>query len=48
VSKPASFDAANYLDSPKMIAAYLNEAFESEDPALIAMAIGVVARAWQA
>ncbi|KIZ40190.1 MULTISPECIES: addiction module antidote protein [Rhodopseudomonas] len=39
------FDAADYLDSPEMIAAYLNEAFASEDPALIAKAIGAVARA---
>ena len=39
------FDAADYLDSPEMIAAYLTEAFESEDPALIAKAIGAVARA---
>jgi probable addiction module antidote protein len=39
------FDAADYLDSPEMIAAYLTEAFESEDPALIAKAIGTVARA---
>ena len=41
---PAAFDAADYLDSPEMIAAYLTEAFESEDPALIAKAIGAVAR----
>lgn len=39
------FNAADYLDSPEMIAAYLTEAFESEDPALIAKAIGAVARA---
>ncbi|UYO48596.1 putative addiction module antidote protein [Rhodopseudomonas palustris] len=39
------FDAADYLDSPDMIAAYLTEAFESEDPALITKAIGAVARA---
>ncbi|MDR6661974.1 putative addiction module antidote protein [Tardiphaga robiniae] len=39
------FDAADYLDSPEIIAAYLTEAFESEDPALIAKAIGAVARA---
>ncbi|MFT4278264.1 MAG: putative addiction module antidote protein [Rhodopseudomonas sp.] len=39
------FDAADYLDSPEMIAAYLTEAFESEDPALITKAIGAVARA---
>lgn len=39
------FDAADYLDSPDMIAAYLTEAFESEDAALITKAIGTVARA---
>lgn len=39
------FDAAEYLDSPEMIAAYLNEAFESEDASAIAVAIGTVARA---
>ncbi len=43
--KTTAFDAADYLDSPDMIVAYLNEAFESEDPALIARAIGAVARA---
>ena len=38
--KTKPFDAAEYLDSPEMIAAYLNEAFESEDGAatLIGMA----------
>jgi len=39
------FDAANYLDDPETIAAYLTEAFESEDPMLITKAIGTVARA---
>jgi probable addiction module antidote protein len=39
------YDAADYLDSPEMIATYLTGAFESEDPALIAKAIGAVARA---
>ena len=39
------FDAAEYLDSPEVIAAYLTDVFESEDPALIAKAIGNVARA---
>jgi len=39
------FDAADYLDSPEMIAEYLTEAFDSEDPALITKAIGTVARA---
>lgn len=39
------FDAADYLDTPEMIAAYLTEAFESDDPVLITKAIGTVARA---
>ncbi|WP_398469745.1 addiction module antidote protein [Tardiphaga sp.] len=39
------YDAAEYLDSPEMIATYLTGAFESEDPALIAKAIGNAARA---
>ena len=39
------FDAADYLDSPEMIEAFLEEAFESDDPAYIAHAFGVVARA---
>ncbi len=39
------FDAADYLDSPEIIAAYLTEAFESEDTTLITKAIGTVARA---
>ena len=45
MAKPPLFDAAEYLDSPEMIAAYLTEALESEDAAVIAMAIGAVARA---
>ncbi|WP_375293178.1 DNA-binding protein [Bradyrhizobium sp. sGM-13] len=39
------FDAAEYLDSPEMIAAYLNEASESGDASAIAVAIGTVASA---
>jgi probable addiction module antidote protein len=42
--KTKPFDAAEVLDSPEMIAAYLTEAFGSDDPALMAMAIGAVAR----
>ncbi len=45
MAKALPFDAAEYLDSPEMIAAYLTEALESEDMAVIAMAIGAVARA---
>jgi probable addiction module antidote protein len=39
------FDPAAYLGSPAAIAAYLEEAFEIGDPAFIADALGVVARA---
>jgi DNA-binding phage protein len=39
------FDAAEYLDGPEMIAAYLSEASESEDPVAVAMAIAAVERA---
>ncbi|MGY4367546.1 putative addiction module antidote protein [Bradyrhizobium sp. LB1.3] len=45
MAKVKSFDAAEYLDSPEMVAAYLTEAFESDDPSAITMAIGAVARA---
>jgi probable addiction module antidote protein len=39
------FDVADYLDSPEMIAGYLNEALVTGDAALITKAIGNVARA---
>jgi len=38
------FDAAEYLDSPEMISAYLNEALESDDASIIAVAIDTIAR----
>jgi probable addiction module antidote protein len=44
MAKAKPFDAAEYLDSPEMIAAYLTEALESNDQALITKAIGNVAR----
>jgi probable addiction module antidote protein len=46
-SKPklTKFDAAEYLDNPEVIAAYLTEAFETDDPEFISTAIGDVARA---
>jgi probable addiction module antidote protein len=40
-----TFDAAEYLESPEIIAAYLNEAFGSENASSIVIAIGTVARA---
>ena len=39
------FDAAYHLDNPKVIAAYLEEAFETGDTAYIAHAFKTVARA---
>lgn len=39
------FDPAEYLDDSEAVAAYLSDALESEDPAFIADALGVVARA---
>jgi probable addiction module antidote protein len=38
------FDAADYLESAVAIEAFLIDAFESEDPAVIADAIAIVAR----
>jgi probable addiction module antidote protein len=43
--KTTQWNAAEYLDSPKAIAAYLEAAFDEGDPALIAAALGDVARA---
>lgn len=39
------WDASEYLDSPKAIAEYLEAVFEDGDRALIAAALGDVARA---
>ncbi|CAM5771944.1 transcriptional regulator [Labrys miyagiensis] len=39
------WDPAEYLDNPKKIAAYIEAAFEDGDPAIIAAALGDVARA---
>jgi probable addiction module antidote protein len=39
------WDPAEYLESPESIAAYREAAFEDGDPALIAAALGDVARA---
>lgn len=39
------FDAAEYLDSPEAIEAFLEDAFEGGNAAFIAHALGVVARA---
>jgi probable addiction module antidote protein len=39
------FDSARYLDNDESIAGFLEAAFETDDPAFIAKAFGVVARA---
>ena len=51
MAKAKSFDPADYLDSPEMIAAYLTEALESDDAAEIARDqedCGSFSRAWSA
>ncbi|GLR85564.1 addiction module antidote protein [Bradyrhizobium iriomotense] len=45
MAKTRPFDAAEYLDSSEAIAAYLSEAFETNDPSFITEAIGAAARA---
>lgn len=43
--KTRVWDAAEHLDSPEAIAAYLSAALEDGDPKLIAAALGDIARA---
>jgi probable addiction module antidote protein len=43
--KVSKFDPADYLKSPVAIAAYLTEAFETNDPSYICTALDTVARA---
>jgi probable addiction module antidote protein len=43
--KTTVFDAAKYLNTPEAISVYLEDIFETEDPELIAHALGVVSRA---
>jgi probable addiction module antidote protein len=43
--KTRTFDPADYLDNDEAIAEYLTAALETDDPALIADALGVAARA---
>jgi probable addiction module antidote protein len=45
VRKVTRWDPSEYLDSPKAIAAYLEAAFDDCDPALVAAALGDIARA---
>ena len=39
------FDAAKYLDGEAAVAAYLTDILEANDPALLAVALGEIARA---
>jgi probable addiction module antidote protein len=43
--KTKPFDPAEYLDTPEAIAAYMTDALETGDPAFVADALGVIARA---
>jgi probable addiction module antidote protein len=43
--KTVPHDAADFLTDEKTISAYLTEALESDDPRIIAKALGAVARA---
>jgi probable addiction module antidote protein len=43
--KTKPFDPAKYLDTPEAITTYLSEALETGDPAFVADALGVIARA---
>lgn len=45
MGKTTEFDAAHHLDSPDMVAQYLNQALASGDPDLLLLAIGDIARA---
>lgn len=45
VSELPEFDAAEYLNSEEDVAAYLTAVLEEDDPALLAAAIGDIARA---
>lgn len=44
-TKTQPFDAANYLNSEEDMAAYLEAALDENDPAVVAAALGDVARA---
>src|SRR5882757_1285701 len=45
MTKTAPYDSAEFLNSPKAVQFYMEEAMESGDPQLVAHALGVVARA---
>jgi probable addiction module antidote protein len=44
-TKTTKWDAADYLDTPEAIVAYLEAALEEGDPSLITAALGDIARA---
>jgi len=44
-TRTTPYDSAEVLDSKEAINAYLKEALETDDPAFIAKALGVIARA---
>ncbi len=44
-TKTTKWDSAEHLETPEDLAAYIDAAFEEGEPALIAHAIGVAARA---
>jgi probable addiction module antidote protein len=45
MTKSSRYDSAEFLDTAEAIQFYMEEALESDDPSLIAHALGVVARA---
>jgi probable addiction module antidote protein len=44
ISELPEFDAAEYLNSEEDVAAYLTTVLEENDPALLAVALGDIAR----
>jgi probable addiction module antidote protein len=44
-TKTSPYDSEEYLDSREAIDAYMEEALATDDPAFIAKALGVIARA---
>ncbi len=44
-NKTTPFDAADYLDTPEDIAAFLDESLKIGDPAFFAKALGIASRA---
>lgn len=45
VDELPEFDASQFLDGDEAVAAYLNDILEANDPALLAAALGDIARA---